>query len=108
MLYTKIVEYCDYKGEKWFVFLKQDGNEDFIEKLEIAINLLDTTFYTGSYINVLEKDIPENEVDILIKHNVPFHNYLFNKINKIINPNLIDLNSEDDFYNSFYDMKYFK
>lgn len=107
MLYTKIVEYCEYEGEKWFVFLKQEGNEDFIKKLEFAIDLFDNS-QDESYINILEKDILEDEVNIILKHNIDGYYNLFNKVDKIISPDLISLNSSDDFYNSFYKMKYFK
>lgn len=104
--YTKIKEYNDWEGESWYVFLREDGNEKFIEDLKNTCNKF--KMY-GTSLEVIESGVPETDVDVLLRHN-PEDGYfnLFNKCETIININLDQFEDEESFVNSFYKLSWFR
>jgi len=61
MNFIKFKELNDWENEDWNFYLQVDGNEEEIEKLKEIID--DCEFY-----RIDDILIPENEVDILVKH----------------------------------------
>jgi len=88
--YVKIRECCGWEGEDWYFFLIEQGNTLFIEKLKQTIAKFEDMQGSDSYLEVLEEGIPENEIDILIKHN-PESGYMsmFNKCDKKISDSIL-------------------
>jgi hypothetical protein len=100
-IFIKIIEHNEHECESWCFMIPVEGNEAFIEKLNAAI-----CKFECEDLEIVE-ELPEFEVNILEKHS--FEGYMpdWMKIDKIINPGVIDDSSEDAFINSYYKGKYF-
>lgn len=64
MNYIKLTENNDWEGETWYFFLQQEGNEEAIAYLQDELS--DDELSWQYEINT--NPIPENEVDVLVKH----------------------------------------
>lgn len=94
-LFYKITEHNDWEGEHWRFYLVQDDNELFIERLKEAIAKFDEY---GDTLEIGDSLVPEKDVNTLVKHSgsgyMPYHN----KVDKIISPDVIEMGSEEDFF----------
>lgn len=77
--YIKYEEYNDNEGEDWNFYLQAEGNEKEIEKLK---NLIDEAEQQETY--RITNFLPENEVDILVKHSDSGYMMFENKITGIM------------------------
>ena len=105
--YIQIIEICGHEGETWSFFLNKKGNEPFIKKLKKTIKKYPNLDWGDSEIKIGHDNIPESEVDILLKYNTSGYMSLYNKIDDVINPDVIEDGDEDEFVESFYKGKYF-
>lgn len=67
MNFVKLTETNDNEGESWNFWLQLDGNEDQIDHLARIIELANSAGFDEEY-TLDETPVPEEEVDILVKH----------------------------------------
>lgn len=94
-LFYKITEHNDWEGEDWKFYLVQEGNEKFIERLKEAIAKFDEY---GDTLEISDDLVPEKEVNVLIKHSDSGYMPDHNKVDKIISPDVIQMDNEEDFF----------
>jgi len=102
--YIEITEHCGWEGEDWTTYLVEQGNEEFIKKLEETIKAYSELENGDSYLSIKDSGIPENEVDIVIRRMRDENGYMdpYKKVDTIKNPASIDDSSKQNFIESFY------
>lgn len=91
--YVTLTESNDHEGETWKFFIQYDGNEEAVEYIKWYID----EFCIEDMFSIDLNKIPENEVDILVKHSTIGYMKVFNKVDgKLEIPK--DALIEDDFY----------
>lgn len=82
MKFVKLTVLDDWEGETWFFFLKVEGNESNLDRLEGLLLELDPD---GEKLELDTCDIvDEFEVDILVKHSPVGYMPVFNKITGVM------------------------
>lgn len=66
MNFVKFTEHNDHEGETWNFWLQKDGNEKELDKL---FDLM-TDFGVEEEFELDMREVPESEVDILVKHSL--------------------------------------
>jgi hypothetical protein len=94
-LFYHINENNDWEGEDWNFYLVQEGNELFIERLKEAIAKFDEY---GETLEISDKLVSEKEVDTLVKHSKSGYMAYYNKVDKVISPDVIEMDSMEDFF----------
>jgi len=89
-LFFKFTEKNEHEGEKWHFYFPVEGNKEAVEALKSVINndadYADTYYWS-------EETIPENEVDILVKHSESGYMSYHQKIDGILD--IAGLDDED-------------
>ena len=67
ILYSLFSESNDCEGETWLVFVKEDNNREFIEKMKAGIEIQNKQSKQESII-FCAGSIPKSEVDVLLKY----------------------------------------
>lgn len=101
MNFIKFKESNGHEGEDWYFFLQFDGNEEELKKLEQKLDELDLLESWGdTSFRFNMNQIPESEVDILIKHSPEGYMSIFNKVTgKLSVP---EWNDEEDALEALY------
>lgn len=76
MNFVKLVEHNDHEGETWVFWLQKDGNEKELNKLEDLL----TDFSVEEEFEIDMTEVPEEEVDILVKHSLQGYYHYHNKV----------------------------
>lgn len=95
--FLKLTEHNDNEGEDWNFYIQVDGNEK-------AIDILNEVFEedTCDFFEVGEV-VPENEVDILVKHSDGGYMDYENKVNGILDiPSGKGIDPYDYYYDNLY------
>lgn len=94
--FVQITEHNEWEGETWKFYLVKDGNEKFTDKLKKAVEKYDKF---GDSIEISDTLVPEFEVDILVKHAVSKYMNSHIKVDKVINPKVIQTKNAETFFN---------
>ena len=78
--YIKFIEHCDHEGETWRFYLPKEGNEAFIEWVHLVS--VDDEHMADSF--EIQGELPESEVDILVKHTRSGYMDYENKVEGIV------------------------
>lgn len=83
MNFVSFIENNDNEGESWRFWLQYDGNKKAIDNLFTLFNTFDDDWMEESYTLDLTP-VPEEEVDILVKHTddgyMPYENKVVGKL----------------------------
>lgn len=90
-----ITEHNDWEGETWKFYLVKEGNEKFMDKLKKAVEKHDEY---GDTLEIGDELVPESEVDILVKHATNGYMKTHNKVDKIIDPKVIQTRTAEKFF----------
>ncbi len=86
MNFVKFTEHNDNEGESWNFWLQLDGNEDALARLKSIVDLQNDAGYDEEY-TLDMTSVPENEVDILVKHSDSgYMNYENKSVGKLTVP----------------------
>jgi hypothetical protein len=67
--FVEIIEDNDWEGETWSFWIPEEGNEQALKMLEVILQAKDCEHRVGD-------TLPENELDVLIKHSRSECSYL--------------------------------
>jgi len=61
-----------------------------------------------NYLSILDEEVDENTVNKMTKRTKSGYYDFYNKRDSVINPNLLNIETEEAYIDSFYKMKLFK
>jgi len=93
--FYQIIEHNDWEGETWKFYLVKDGNEKFITKLKKAIKKHDEY---GEVMEIGDELVPEFDVDILVKYAESKYMMSHNKVDKVLDPKIIQAGTAEKFF----------
>lgn len=106
--FTLIEESNGNEGEDWNFYVIEEGNEEFLQKLSDTINKYEEeTEDDECHLKILERGIPETEVDAIVKRTKSGYMDFQNKIDKVLSPDTILDGSYIEFTECYYKAQLF-